>query len=327
MQLITVMIKCIRRNRASKGGETLPDPKCYCCNKSYRNPVYLRCGHTINKECIARRKSFGTGKCVVCKEPYNVKAAEKYPPNYFLERLAALARCHQFAVKLKEKKTTCEFFEHVEKTYAISYCSVCKLHFCWECKKLHDKIPEALKHEVYFSETDKTEKLLNINFQFCKEHPDEKISSWCFECNLAVCARANCCNSDHRVCDIFTQAQHVKKIIRKMDTDLINYMSTIEAKQNNISDAGSQIRLNIIKGNLNDIYKQCLYLQRDIELLIKHGVDTEIVLSLQHLKIQWKNIQSASDDFYDLPESSSSSESSFDLDSVRSIATSSQNIS
>lgn len=328
VQLITVMIKCIRRNRPSKDGETLPDPKCCCCNRRYRNPIYLQCGHTINKRCIARQKSFGTGKCVVCNKTYNVKAAEKFPPNYFLERLAALARCHQFAVKLKEKKPTCEFDDHVEITYAITYCSVCKLHFCEKCKKLHDKIPEALKHEVYFSETDKTEKLLNINFQFCKEHLDVKISSWCFECKLAVCA--NCCNKDHKVCDISKRARDVEKTVRKMDTELINYMSTIETNRNVVKEnekhletkakcepeADSQLRLNVIKGKIQDIYNQCLYLQRDIQLLIKHGVDTEMASSLKHLKIQWKNIQSASDNIYDRPDSSSSSERSSVVDSV-----------
>ena len=328
VQLITVMIKCISRNRPSKDGETLPDPKCCCCNRRYRNPIYLLCGHTINKRCIARQKSYGTGRCVVCKESYNVKAAEKFPPNYFLERLAALARCHQFAVKLKEKKPACEFDDHEEKINAITYCSECKLHFCENCKKLHDKIPEALKHEVYFSETDKTEKLLNINFQFCKEHSDKKICSWCFECNLAVCS--NCCNKDHEVCDISKRARDIEKTVRKMDTDLIDYMSTFEANQKVIKEnekhfetrakcepeADSQIRFNVIKGNIHDIYKQCLYLQRDIQLLIKHGVDTDMASSLKHLKIQWKNIQSASNDIYDRPDSSSSSERSSVLDSV-----------
>ena len=216
----------------------------------------------------------------------------------------------------------------MENTYAITYCSVCKLHFCEKCKKLHDKIPEALKHEVYFSETDKTEKLLNMNFQFCKEHSDQKICSWCFECNLAVCS--NCCNKDHEVCDISKRARDIEKTVRKMDTDLIDYMSTFEANQNVIKEnekhfetrakcepeADSQLRFNVIKGNIHDIYKQCLYLQRDIQLLIKHGVDTDMASSLKHLKIQWKNIQYASNDIYDRPDSSSSSERSSVLDSV-----------
>ncbi|XP_062587807.1 uncharacterized protein LOC134249471 isoform X2 [Saccostrea cucullata] len=282
------------------------DIKCCSCDKRFIYPVYLPCGHTICKSCVEAQRPFG--KCSICKEPFNVKA-HTFPRNPLFERLASIVRCNKYLDKLK-RNPFCNFDDdHVKDISAVLYCGICKLRICQKCKILHDKVPEARKHEVYLSGSTLQESEYISKITKCEFHIDNKITRWCSDCQLPACSK--CCPCEHMLINISKAAKSAEREIRKMQSRYKETMSVVQTQQENVKGhektLGLKLRYNVIKNSIGDVHIQTFYLLYEINLLLSFGGGAEKLQALPHLVKQQKSIQKTTENIKTRPESDSSS--------------------
>lgn len=298
--------------------------RCDCCTKKLVNPVYLPCGHTTDKRCVHKQKPFG--KCPICKQYFNGEA-QSFPENSFLQRLADVARCRKFTAKLLSNPS-CNFDDHSTAVVASAICVICKLQLCERCKSLHDKVSGAKKHELYFSNDGGQEKAIIDKGNICKYHAGKRIIVWCTECKLPACV--DCCPCDHRLVDVLKAAKNAEDKIREMQRELENSLPDIETQQQIITEnekkikskndddhfsifASAALRFNVIKGSVDDVYLQCLYLHDEIKKILAFGGELELLMAMKSLVIQHENIKKTLKSMESRPESSISSDRSSSL--------------
>lgn len=320
-------IKCnyilfyIYRNKTRILKEPILELMCHCCNKRFVNPVYLPCGHTIDKRCVHKQKPFG--KCPVCKQYFNGQA-QSFPENSFLQRLADVARCRKFTAKLLSNPS-CNFDEHRVAVVASAICAMCKLQLCERCKSLHDKVSGAKKHELYLSNNGEQEKIIIDMENICKYHDGKRIIFWCSECKLPACT--DCCPCDHRLVDVSKAAKVEEDKIRGLQREIENSLPDIEfqlkiinesekkIKSQNDDDhfssfASAALRFNVMKGSVDDVYLQCLYLRDEIKKILAFGGDIELLTAIKFFVIQHENLRKALKSIEPRPQSSISSDRS-----------------
>ncbi|XP_061166789.1 uncharacterized protein LOC133175695 [Saccostrea echinata] len=294
--------------------------KCCSCDKHFVYPVYLPCGHTICKSCVKRQRP--VGKCSICKEMFNVKA-HTFPRNPLFERLASIVRCRKYLDKLK-RNPYCNFDDdHVENVSALMYCANCKLRLCQTCKHLHDKVPEARKHEVYLSGINFEESEYFSKISKCEFHIGYEITKWCSDCRLTACSE--CCPCDHQLIDISKAARSAEREIKQMQTRYKEAMSIVKTQQENVKGhektLGWILRYNVIKSSIGDVHNQTFYLLYEINLLLLFGGDADKLIALPCLLKQQYFIQKTTKNIQTRPVSdlSSNDRSSLtDSDSSRS---------
>lgn len=292
--------------------------KCLCCDRPFNNPVYLPCGHTINKQCMKKQRP--VGKCILCKEPFNVRAHE-FPRNRLFEKLASIAMCRKIQSKLK-RNPYCTFDEdHIKKVLAHIYCAMCKYRLCQKCKSLHDKVPESRKHDVYYPESDRHEIDILTRSTRCDFHEDQEIVKWCSDCHLPACTK--CCPCEHNLSDISKAAKDAEDKLRLIQRNFSETLSTVETqqgclkrngihfqfevKENKISDTRLVLRYNVIKNSIEDVHVQTYYLLYEIDLLLSHGGNIDKLSALLFILKQQKSIQKSSENIEPRSDSSSSS--------------------
>ncbi|XP_061166706.1 uncharacterized protein LOC133175610 [Saccostrea echinata] len=273
--------------------------KCPCCLKTYDDPWFLQCGHTMNSRCI--RKQQPIVRCYVCEDTF-LQATCRLGRNRFASDLA-LKVTYREITNLLLTNPGCSLSQHTDKS-AVSYCEKCSMRMCFNCNQFHSMNPSTKRHKTYdVSEmiAGKCQGDITVNPQsLCEHHDYEIIKSWCLDCKIPACDES--CSEHHleSLSEHASSAEREIKIIKeKLETGLSAIKVDFEVvKQNRrrIKREGHYkgeiaSELDWSKQKCKLVIKIYIVLLREVALLQKKGNEFHKCYTLPFFSFQTKRIQ------------------------------------
>ncbi|XP_048780057.2 E3 ubiquitin-protein ligase TRIM71-like [Ostrea edulis] len=288
---------------------------CSCCFKTYEDPWYLQCGHTLNRKCIRRQKPIV--KCPMCEDSFLIASSRLFKNRFANDLAMQVTRMDIIHLLLNNRKCSL----HEEKN-AESYCEKCHMKMCFGCSQFHDRNPKTKRHAVYEVNQMIEEKQDDIDINpvsMCEHHDNEIINNWCLDCKVPACEE-NC--SQHHLEPLSRYATDSNTKILKLETSIKNQLSTVEQQFQDVKKIQKTIqtkgeyqgsvaaKLDWAKQKCKQVIRRSTCLLLEVTLLLKRGNEFHKCYSLPFLSLQIQRIQ----------ESTKSIESSSQTDSARSSA-------
>lgn len=236
--------------------------KCGICFQIFNSPRYLPCLHTFCESCLSEHiKSSATTEnctktpskifpCPLCKTDVLAPNPAIYPEEWVgtfpFNHLMVTIMDKQ---KLKNNAKSCDpcFARKLGKT-AIAWCCACGEALCENCEEFHRSMKISRDHKIFKIEEIASEQPFITTQEYCEEHRDKKIETFCFDHNKPCCYA--CMTLYHRKCDRVTTLDEAATDVRKKTelADCKEQMKSIETKldelylatESNIKDLNNQ---------------------------------------------------------------------------------------
>jgi len=197
--------------------------KCSICLEDYKDPKSLPCLHTFCLECL---RSYCRGKligeellCPVCRNSCHIpeEGISGFPLNFFVNELLYAQNTAKLAtdgVLLCEVCVEASEGETTDIPPAAKYCVDCSQHVCERCSRIHARMKTGAHLVVPLGEKKSTD-LIQLRKRHCKEHKDETVKLYCYDCKTNVCSM--CVALKHKQHDIAEISEAAEKLGQDLD--------------------------------------------------------------------------------------------------------------
>ncbi|KAJ8021079.1 E3 ubiquitin-protein ligase TRIM56 [Holothuria leucospilota] len=215
--------------------------RCAICKGPYKEPKILPCLHSFCLQCLKSRTG-GYRKqlvCLTCNSTVDLskKGVTDLPKNSFLvslmERLEGISRLSN-----EHRDYSCKICRNKMGT---KFCLDCKVHFCQDCKYMHDHLTRSSDHQLMESEKLSDEKYLqNIIYTqtpYCVTHKQEKVRYYCTKCSVSACqVCATVSHQRHRT------LQEVESKVSSVRNQMSTLLQTSESQASEARNTSMQIK-------------------------------------------------------------------------------------
>ncbi|XP_055996137.1 tripartite motif-containing protein 5-like isoform X2 [Ostrea edulis] len=269
---------------------------CPCCFKTYEDPWYLECGHTMNMKCVRRQQPIV--KCPMCEDSFLISSSRLCKNRFANDLAMQVTRIDIIQLLLDNRKCSL----HEEKN-AESYCEKCHMKMCLGCSHFHDRNPKTKRHTVYEVNQMIEEKQDDIDINpvsMCEYHDNEIINNWCLDCKVPACEE-NC--AQHHLEPISSYATDSNTQIQKLETHVEHQLSTARLSFQKVKKIKKDMktegkyhgsvaaRLDWAKEKCKQIIKRSTFLVLEVNLLLKKGNEFHKCYSLPFLSRQIQRIK------------------------------------
>lgn len=264
--------------------------ECTICRSIYADPRVLQCGHTFCFECLqslADGKRSGDGvSCPLCRKTFIVPCGgvKDLPKNYAFSTLMEVktTKSASIAVEYSYCELCSEFKE--EKQIAKMQCSECQQDMCEFCANCHVKSKSAHKHKVVKidgASTKSPESAVKNPTSSCRQHRDERIKLYCFDCKTAICF----------MCFVECHKLHNCSDVEKVRDDLVRKLVDDVAAVGEVTSS--------IRNELDQLATKKSEFTEDIKILIqaisKRGVEVKLIID-DHTESLMRELRSIEDE-------------------------------
>ena len=203
---------------------------CMICFEIYRTPKMLNCGHTFCKDCLQgyyrtyqqqRRAQSGKLPCPTCREltvlPTGGIGALRN--DFKVAKIEEMFKTVNIRKeKLRNDGRACDVCRAAKKTHSAKfYCDNCRMGYCKDCIKKHEKNPIFKNHKVSSKGGP-----ASVEHAQCKVHANEQAKYFCRSCEQLICTM--CIMNEHdghnviEVDELFSQHQDDVRTLQNVVT-------------------------------------------------------------------------------------------------------------
>ncbi|XP_050389651.1 E3 ubiquitin-protein ligase TRIM71-like [Patella vulgata] len=190
--------------------------QCPICLCQLKQPRILPCFHSFCEKCLdthiqissqGSQSYFPCPSCRIITKTPNTHS-KKFPRDFRLIKFMDVLK----SVVGKNNKSLCDICSLEDKyENAVSFCSECRKHFCFDCERSH-RSKSCLSSHMLLNVN--REESANQTTRYCNSHQDEELRFMCHTCDLDLCV---VCvikdHTDHSVIGRDVQIQNNQRLI------------------------------------------------------------------------------------------------------------------
>ena len=226
------------------GSESFEDLlHCMICFELYRSPKMLNCGHTFCKECLQgyyrtyqqqRRAQSGKIPCPTCRELTALPAGgiNGLRNDFKVAKIEEMFKTVNIRKeKLKKEGRHCDNCKAQKQTNTAKFfCESCRMGYCSNCVKKHEKNPIFKNHKV----TTKAA-VVATEHASCRTHEGEQAKYFCRTCEQLICTM--CIMNEHDGHNVI----EVDELFSQHQDDVRNLQNVVTSKLERLRSRATQL--------------------------------------------------------------------------------------